>query len=303
MLPVEPAPPRRWRKRLVIGCVVLIGLFLLTGSILWAMIVSAAGAPERPRHQVFAHSLPPGPGTIELDTRMTTVDIVPGPPGSALSLEASWDAERYHLEEALTPSGDSWRYSVRFHGRPLRYFAFNWDDNLEVGGGRLKITVPRDREAELEGKIGLGDSHLELGGLSLTTLDLHLGAGDHEKAFGEPTTQPLSLLRVDGTMGEITIDHAGNASPHRLSVEHGMGDLVLDLTGQWRNDGDVRLHLGMGDSEVHLPRAEEAGAIVERAHVGLGDGQIHDRPLAELPPGVPRVRIRATSGMGDLRIQ
>jgi hypothetical protein len=302
MMPVEPSP-RRWPKRLVIGCLVIFGLFTLAGSVLWALIVSSAGEPGRPRHQVFTHVLPPGEGTIEIDARLADLDIVPGPPGSPLLLEARWDDARYRLDESLQPQGDGWRYELRFHGHGLRLIQIDGNSDVIAGGNGLRLTIPRDRSVSLVGHFGLGESALDLGGLSLSSVDLQFGAGEHRLAFAEPTAQPLSLLRVEGSFGEITIDGAGNASPRRLAVKHGMGDLVLDLTGQWRNDGDVELHLGMGDSEVHLPLTDEAGAIVERAHVGLGDGEIHDRPISELPAGLPRVRIRATSGMGDLRIQ
>jgi hypothetical protein len=300
---VETPPPRRWRKRALVGCLLLLGVFLLTGSVLWAMIVAAANTPEEPHHQVFSHPLPAGSGTIEIDARFADLEIEPGPPGSPLRLEASWDEARYHLNESLRPEGDAWRYELRFRGHGLRLVEIDGDHGAVLGGNVLRLTVPRDRSVALVGRYGLGESVLELGGLSLSSVDLRFGMGDHEVNFSEPTTQPLSLLRVEGTLGEITLDHAGNASPRRLALKHGMGDLVLDLTGQWRNDGDVELHLGMGDAEVHLPLADQAGAIVERAHVGLGDGEVHDRPISALTPGVPRVRIRATGGMGDLRIQ
>jgi hypothetical protein len=104
-------------------------------------------------------------------------------------------------------------------------------------------------------------------------------------------------------MGEITVMGAGNASPRRLELRHGMGELTLDLSGQWRRDGDVELHLGMGDSRVLLPEPEEAGAVVDKARVSLGERQVFDRAESEIPAGLPRVHIRATGGMGELNIQ
>jgi len=82
-----------------------------------------------------------------------------------------------------------------------------------------------------------------------------------------------------------------------------MGELLLDLTGKWRADGDVEVRFSIGDSRVDLPREDEAAAIVEKARVSMGDRSVIDTPLAELPAGLPKVRVWATGGMGELRIR
>jgi hypothetical protein len=149
----------------------------------------------------------------------------------------------------------------------------------------------------------MGESELDLGGLALDRVSLRFSTGNHRLSFREPTPQPLSLLDVEGSMGRMTIIGAGNASPRHVDVRHGMGELLLDLSGKWRADGEVDLHFSMGDSRVELPREDEAAAIVEKARVSLGDRSVVDTAIAELPGGLPKVRVRATGGMGELRIR
>src|SRR4029079_12808601 len=114
--------------------------------------------------------------------------------------------------------------------------------------------------------------------------------GEHRLSFHEPLPRPLSLLKLDGSMGQVAVIGAGNDSPRRTEVRHGMGELLLDLTGKWRADGDVDLRFSMGDSRVDLPRQDEAAPIVEKARVSLGDRSVFDTPISQLPAGLPKVR-------------
>lgn len=293
------ANPRGRSNCLLIGCLALLALVTIPGAVVWGVLAATDDpGPSRPRHEVREHVLPPGKGTIDLGLRMAEVEIVTAPAAAPLRLEADWDASVFTLDEGLEKVEGGWRYRLRFGGRGLAMLR----SHHHHGGNHLRLAIPLDCPLSIEGRVGLGESDVELGGLSLDRVILKLGAGEHRLSFDAPTARPLESLELDGSMGEITVLRAGNASPRRLVVRHGMGELTLDLTGNWRADGDVDLRLGMGDSSVLLPRPEEAGAVVDKARVSLGERQVFDQRLDELTPGVPRVHVRATGGMGGLRI-
>ncbi len=296
----QPAPstPRRGRTCLLVGCLGALALVVIPVAVLWALVAVANSRPPEPRHEVHRHQLPAGPGTIELAVRMADLEVVAAPSGSPLRLEADWDGRSFDLDEALRPGAGSWTYRLHLHGGRLALFRHH-----AALPNRLRLAIPSDRPVSLTGKVALGESLLALGGLTLDRLDLALGAGEHRVTFGEPTKQPLSLLRLDASMGELTLLDAGNASPRRLDIHQGMGDLMVDLSGGWRNDADVELRLGMGDTRVLLPRSEEAVAVIERARVGLGQRQVAGSRADAGPPGLPRVRLRASGGFGELTIQ
>jgi hypothetical protein len=150
----------------------------------------------------------------------------------------------------------------------------------------------------------MGASTLDLGGLTLAAVDLKLGAGQHEVEFREPTVGPLALLQVDSSMGALRFSDVGNASPRRVEVELGMGQLDLDLAGAWRGDSEVELDVGMGDCLVRLPESDEASGIVKDTDVAFGERTIDgDVAEADAPPGLPRVHIRATGAMGHIDIR
>jgi hypothetical protein len=295
-----PPPRRGGRSCLLIGCLALFALVTIPGTVVWGLIAASddGGGPD-PRHQVKDHVLPRGPGVVELHIRMAEVEVSAGPPGTPLQLETDWNAGAFRLEEGLQQDGGGWRYRVDFGGKGL---AFLRHQNHHRAN-RLRLQIPVDHPLSIEGKVTLGESEIDLGGLALDRVSLHLGTGNHRVAFRDPTPQPLSLLSIDGSMGQVEVIEAGNASPRRVEVRHGMGELLLDLTGKWRADSDVEVHFSMGDSRIDLPREDEAAAIVEKARVSLGDRSVTDQPVAELPAGLPKVRVRATGGMGELRIR
>jgi hypothetical protein len=290
---------RRGRGCWIAGCVALALVVALPSAVVWALIAAVRNAPPAaPREVVREHALPEGAGRLDLAIKLTDLEVVRGAPGSPLRLEAAWDDAACKLDERLEHDARGWVYRLHFSRRGLLLFSRG-----ELETNRLKLWIPPDHPLDLRGKVALGESDFVLGGLAVQRIDLALGAGEHHFTFVEPTPQPLALLRLDGSMGEISVLQVGNASPRRIEIEHGMGELLLDLTGHWRNDGEVVLHLGMGDSQVLLPRRDEAGALVDQARVALGDREVDDQPASALPAGLPRVRIRATGGMGDLRIR
>ena len=298
------APPVEGKRRrggcLLIGCLVVFALVTVPGALVWGVFASTEPAEDDPRHEVKTHALPAGPGTIELDVRMAEVDVEPAPAGSPLRLEADWNAGVFRLDETLTQEGGGWRYRLRFGGKGLVVLArheHHGDPN------KLRLQVPVDRPLSITGKLSLGETDVDFGGLTLDEVDLELGAGQHDLAFSEPTARPVSRLALDGSMGQLTVFAAGNASPRRLEVEHGMGQLLLDLSGRWRADSEVEVRFSMGDARIELPGLDEAAAVVEKARMSLGERRVRDVAEAELPPGLPRVRVRATGGMGDLRIE
>ena len=303
MIPQEtppPTPPRRSRNCFLIGCVVLFALVTIPATVVWGLIAAGdVGREPDPRQQVLDHQLPPGAGVVELHVRMAELEVTPGPPGSPLRLDADWNAGAFRLDEGLEKEGAGWRYHLRFGGKGLALLRHHHHHQPN----RLRLQIPVDHPLSIQGKVSMGESDIELGGLSLDRVSLQLSTGNHRLSFRDPTAHPLSLLEVEGSMGQVSLIGAGNASPRQVNVRHGMGELLVDLSGKWRADGDVDLHFSMGDSQVELPREDEAAAIVEKARVSLGDRSVYDTPVAELPAGLPRVRVRATGGMGELRIR
>ena len=57
----------------------------------------------------------------------------------------------------------------------------------------------------LEGRVGIGESIIELGGLSVLAVDLDLGTGSHTMKFDEPTPAPIDSFDLTASIGELRV--------------------------------------------------------------------------------------------------
>jgi len=152
------------------------------------------------------------------------------------------------LNADFTYNVASWRPEVEYHvsgtqgqltvqqpaaaiGIPLGKYTYEWDL-------RLNDDVPMALSVDL----GVGNGNLDLGRLSLTSLDIQAGAGN------------------------ITVDLTGIRSLTSLGLEMGAGNVTLDLTGDLEKDLNASIRGGVGTANVRLPsnvgvRVEARGAL------------------------------------------
>lgn len=244
---------------------------------------------------VFAPtSLPSsGVGTIELDLMMGEFTIEPHD-GDSIEIDADYDQARFALEEDFqeTENGD-WTYSIRFT-TTRRVMGFRETKN------RVKIRIPRGRPLNIAGEVRMGESEIDLGGLWLGDVDLEVGMGQHTVDFSEPTPMPLASFAVEGRMGQVDFERVGNASPERIEVSHSMGQMTLDLEGDWRRDGAVTARCRMGECTVFTP--DDVHIETERFDVAMG-GRSDRRSDGDVPAGAPTLRLDLKGSMGEIRIR
>ncbi|MDA8019921.1 MAG: hypothetical protein MPN21_20975 [Thermoanaerobaculia bacterium] len=264
---------------------------------------SGSDAPES--FDLPPSDLPPlenvTPGTLIVDLRMGEFTLEPGPADQPIRIEADFDASSFELQEHYVESEDAWTYRVKFGGRGglLGLLLKGGGQNV---GNRVKIIVPRGHPIRLEGEVSMGESSFDLGGLWVQSVDLDMGAGDHFIEFREPLPFPMESFHLETSMGGVEVRSLGEASPARIDVDHGMGDLFLDLEGSWRNDSDIRAEFSMGQCRLWLP--DDVRVEMEKSSVAMGEARTDRLPdPSELPPDAPTLRISASGSMGELRIE
>jgi hypothetical protein len=125
-------------------------------------------------------------------------------------------------------------------------------------------------EMDMDIDIGASMGDLDLSGLALTDLSVETGASDLRLRFDEPNPAAMDSMDITAGAASLRVDGIGNASPERVTVRGGAGNLVLDLTGDWDNSADIELESGVGALTLQLP----AGVGVRvRTSEGLGSVQ------------------------------
>lgn len=271
------------------------------GSTTTGGTLDAGEAPLMPDSLQVA-SEAPAEGSIELDVEMCRFSIEPGPPGSEIRVEADFDTASFALEETYNPESDgTWTYRLRFRDK------LGWlrrvTGNSNLSNERVRLIVPRGRPFELKGKMGAGESRIELGGLWLTSVDLDMGVGEHRISFSEPTPQPIDLLRIDGAVGDLQILQAGNASPEQIRVTNSVGGARVDLSGDWKRDAWVDVDCGVGECGLVVP--SDVFIEVAEASLGIaGERRLRGLDRETMPEeGAPTLTLTLSLSVGELVIQ
>ncbi|RMH17990.1 MAG: hypothetical protein D6696_14210 [Acidobacteria bacterium] len=252
--------------------------------------------PERPERRGDVAG-----GRLELDLQMGEFFIVPGPPGEPIRVQADYDSNAFELRENFEQHDDGgWIYKVRFASRG-GFLGMMMRGGVQGGDNRVTITVPRGHPLDVVGTIGMGESEIDLGGLWVREVDLEVGMGDHFLEFRQPTPYPVDSFRVEGSMGNLELRGLGRASPKTVTVEHSMGEVFVDLEGDWRTDGEIAVDFGMGRCRLWLP--ENARIRVDRASVSMGDRRLDLGDDAQLPAEAPTLALKLSGSMGELDVR
>lgn len=246
------------------------------------------------------HAAPAVTGRIELDLTQCDFTLIPAAPGSGIKLQGDYDTTRYVIDERLEGDAETgWTYRLRVSPRGMRWTSWFRQNSA---ANRLRLEVPRDRVVGLSGRIAMGESKLDLGGLWLSDVDLDFGIGAHELRFDEPLIEPIDSLRVVGSLGELALHGVGNASPRRVELQHRIGAVLLDLNGAWSRDADITARCEMGECRVVVPDDVHL-EIQSGQRVFIGEAEILDpAELAAPPSGAPTLRLKVTHRVGGLYV-
>jgi hypothetical protein len=193
---------------------------------------------------------------------------------SALDVQVRYGAGRFSIQPATADL--LYRLNLRYDEGALEPVAEFDGRNLELGvdgngrnfrvgrqeGGAMDVELAADVPMELEIDFGAGTADIDLGGLALTSLSIRTGASETLLDVSRPN--PVTLERAELQVGaaEFTARRLGNLNARVIEVNAGVGDVTIDLTGQWRQDGVVRVQMGLGSLELRLP--EGVGVKLER---------------------------------------
>ncbi len=119
--------------------------------------------------------------------------------------------------------------------------------------GTLELELARGVPMDLDLEFGAVRADVDLGGLSLTDLDLSTGASESSIDISEPNPARMRTARFEVGAAEFTVRHLGNLHADRIEIDAGVGSLTLWFDGLWQQNGHVAINLGVGVLELRVP--------------------------------------------------
>ena len=102
--------------------------------------------------------------------------------------------------------------------------------------------------------LGAVEADIELGGLRITDLRLQSGASRAAVAFSRPNGSRCGAAVFEAGAAELSLIGLGNSRCERIVFTGGVGKAVLDLSGAWATDAELRLKMTVGELTLRLPR-------------------------------------------------
>ena len=312
-----------WQKAGLIagaGCLSIIGVIVigLIVAVAWARsVVSELGDTTPTRMERTIAIAPAAP--VEADAAASaaadagepmrlTVDLEEGnfmvrsgPPGRPVEVRGMYAPDLYQLTESHDP--DSRSTTIRF-----RSTAPQWARMLAgIGSGsgnrpELTIVIPSGAKMDLSLRISMGESTVDLGGLTLRDLDLDMSMGEHRIDFLSPAAERLRRVRLSASMGNLNVENLGNARPEAIEGSGSMGNLTADLGGAWEpgSAATVTLTHSMGELTLRVPESVKLEAEIRESN---SDGRPRRSDTRQTDdPNAPVIKLRVSSSMGETRV-
>ena len=201
---------------------------------------------------------------------------------SAQALRAFTTARQLHGEPHLTadlrfsgarlqvvPGDSGLLYRARILYDPARFDPigrYGPDATVQLGlaarnggspaGDQLAVvSISPAVELDLSVVLGAAPATLHLGGLRLTSVAVASGASPTIVGFDRPN--PVRCRQAAFTAGaaQLTITGLGNSRCDEITVDGGLGRVLLDLTGAAPTHQHLALQLTVGDATLRIPRS------------------------------------------------
>lgn len=130
-------------------------------------------------------------------------------------------------------------------------------------GGNATMELAPGIPTDLSLEFGAGRAELELGGLSLRSVDLSAGASETEVRFAAPNRVQAGTVRVASGASRLRMRGLGNARAERFVLDGGVGEATLEFDGAWARSASLDVEMGLGSVTLRFPRG--LGVKIERA--------------------------------------
>ncbi len=241
--------------------------------------------------------------SLDADIRMDigSLEISGQKAANVYSMDLEYDRSSYEPQIRYEPAGGEGT------------FTFKLESTHKIGirserqSNRLRLNLNETIPVKLRINTGVGESRLALSGIKVSQLDLESGVGGSKVSAYEPNSIPCDLVRIKNGVGSIDAVGLGNLNFRELEFEGGVGGASLDFTGEWKQDADIRIQVGVGGVNVRMPRDVGVRVDAEKHFLsGLHLDAFNKRDSYYYSDNYDKVKthitVRVATGVGGFKI-
>jgi hypothetical protein len=120
--------------------------------------------------------------------------------------------------------------------------------------GRLNLSLGPRVPIDLSLKFGAAQADVELGGLRIRRASIQTGASETNVRVSHPNQEACSSATFEVGAAAFRAAGLGNLNCEDLRVAGGVGEVVLDFSGEFRQDLNAEIDMGLGSLTLRVPR-------------------------------------------------
>lgn len=117
---------------------------------------------------------------------------------------------------------------------------------------------------EVDFKADASEVKLDMGRMLIKSIDAILNASSARIYFDEPNKESLDKFELDMNASSANIYKAGNSGFETMDINADASKLVIDLTGDNKRDGEVRIDANASSVRLKLPQDVGVRLIVDK---------------------------------------
>jgi hypothetical protein len=235
-----------------------------------------------------------------IDIPIGQLEIQTASSANLYELDLEYNDRMFKPEVEFERRGDTavLRFRLNGEGKSVR----------RMGKTRLNLRFNPSVPLVLKTTTGVGQSEIDLGGMKVRKLDLQSGVGETIVTMLSPNPVTCDEVNIESGVGSLEMTGLGNLGFRRFRFEGGVGGSKLDFSGEWKEEGDVDIEVGVGGVKLLLPRSVGAEVRASKSFMSSVDlpdfekrGETYFSYNLERVSKVLRLNIQAGIGGVDLR--
>lgn len=172
---------------------------------------------------------------------------------------------------------------------------------------RLDLTLGTAVPLDLDLKFGAGEADLDLGGLRVREIALSTGASHTSIRATRANPASCKEARFEVGAASFQAHQLGNLNCQEYSLSGGVGEVVLDFTGDLRTNASVNVEMGLGSLTLRVPRGlglsvRRSGVLTSFDSEGLVKrGNVYESVGYDRSPR--KLNIDIDAALGAIRVQ
>lgn len=195
----------------------------------------------------------------KLEYAAGSLRILPGNPAELYRMDLSYDDGRFVPLSDFDAGRGAVRLGLRATGDAgVRVVSRNQLQQVAAVAFSPKVDL------SLNLALGAVEADVELGGLSVSNLQVESGASRSVVRFSKPNLTRCARASFRAGAAELLVTGLGNSRCSDIAFEGGVGKVTLDFSGTWSSNARVQAQMAMGELTLRLPRSVGVKLAMDR---------------------------------------